>query len=152
MEFLYSAYFNGNITDEQIKFLESIGYKVGNLYPNQSENTGVATSSSTKSIHFIPKDLYFHTNPHISWNVNGRINCWNSWDMFTKIISISDTTNQLSPVKITSIESDAESKGVPYKEGDIIHLNEVPLYVFLSYKIAELTDILDYFTFVNYDE
>lgn len=152
MEFLYSAYFNGNITDEQLKFLESMGYKVGNLYPKQSENTGVATSSSTKSIHFIPKDLYFNQNPYISWNVNGRINCWKNWDMFTKVISISNTTNQLSPVKITSIESDAKSRGFAYEEGDIVHLNEIPLDIFLSYKIAELTDLLDYFTLAGYDE
>lgn len=142
MEFLYSAYFNGNITDEQLKFLESIGYKVKNLYPKQSENTGVATSSYTKSIHFIPKDLYFNQNPHISWNVNGRINCWENWGMFAKIISISDTPNQFSPVIIEAVET---CEDFPYKKGDIIHLNEIPPYIFIDYIYATLVDVISYF-------
>lgn len=142
MKFLYGAYFNGNITDEQLKFLESMGYDVSKHYSNQSENTGVATSSYIKKICFIPKSSFFNDNPNISWNISGRINCWKNWNIFTKIISLSDTPNQFSPVIIENVES---NKDFPYKKGDIIHLNEIPPYIFVNYRYATLADIIEYY-------
>ena len=142
MEFLYSAYYNGNISEDKVKFIEKLGYHLENFYPKQSENTGVATSSNTRGVHFIPKSLFFNSNPHISWNISGRINCWKNWDMFTKIISISDTPNQFSPVIIENVET---SEDFPHKKGDIIHLNEIPPYIFIDYRYATLVDIIRYF-------
>lgn len=138
---LYNCYYNGKLTDEQIKFLECLGYQISafSIRPAmQTDETGVATTSVTQGITIIDKESFFDSNPRYSWNVAGRINCWDNWKVFSLIAAMEDKPTQYMPVKIESIEDDA-----PYKVGDIVFLNDIPMFYFVSYKQAELSDILE---------
>lgn len=137
---LYSCYYNGKLTDEQINFMKCLGYQISDCSINptmQTDETGVATTSVTQGITIIDKESFFDSNPRLSWNVAGRINCWDNWKVFSLIAAMEDKPTQYMPVKIESIEEEA-----PYKSGDIVFLNDIPLYYFVSYRQAELSDIL----------
>lgn len=69
----------GKVTGDLIELLEDLGYKgevnSGDIDPERYKNCGIATSGVNGTFSIINKLSWENSNPHITWNTAGRINC-----------------------------------------------------------------------------
>lgn len=85
INFLRSAFIRKN-TPELRKRLEELGYKPITNTPS-NEHLCLATTRHGRYV-AIPAEIFDSTNPHVTWNCVGRIDCGANEDLFLAIAAL----------------------------------------------------------------
>ena len=83
-KFKTSAFIRKNTKELRDK-LREIGYEVKDC---DNPNLCIATSSLSGGVTFIREELFDSTNPHITWNCAGRVDCGYDDEKFLSIVSM----------------------------------------------------------------
>lgn len=85
INFIRSAFIRKN-TPELRKRLEELGYKPVTNTPS-NEHLCLATTRHGRYV-AIPAEIFDSTNPHVTWNCAGRIDCGTNEDLFLAIAAL----------------------------------------------------------------
>lgn len=76
--------------------LEKLGYEPARYSVSDNENLCIATAVSNLYAHYntIIADRFDSTNPHITWNCAGRIDCGTNEDLFLAIAALREDSDK----------------------------------------------------------
>lgn len=90
--FTQSAYIN-KYSDNIVNWLYKLGYTDSEFkYPKDINSVGIATANNLSEFSIINKSLFESTNPHITWNCNGRIGCFDNEPLFLGLSALRNDT------------------------------------------------------------